>query len=210
MKSNHQSLPNLYLASQSPRRRQTLEELTAPFQVISSPYQENAEEFAHLVPAEQAAKLASLKAFHAARNLSEGLVIGADTIVVLEDRVLGKPKDRDDARQMLQSLSGRPHQVITGLAIVNVDGLVTRSRAETTRVFFRKLSDADIVYYTNTKEPYDKAGAYAIQGHAGLFVERIEGCYFNVVGFPVVAFSNLLKETGYDLLEYIRRSGAAS
>ena len=126
MKTKGRPLPPLYLASQSPRRQQILTELQIPFTVISSPYKEDATEFAHLSQGEQAAKLAALKAFHAAGQRSEGLVIGADTIVVLKDRILGKPRDRDDARQMLQTLSGEVHEVITGISLVDCEALTTR------------------------------------------------------------------------------------
>ncbi|RCK79945.1 MAG: Septum formation protein Maf [Candidatus Ozemobacter sibiricus] len=199
-------LPRLLLASQSPRRKAILAELGVPFEVIRSPYQERAEDVEHLTPVEQAGKLASLKAFHAAKNLHDGLVIGADTIVVVDETILGKPRDPDDARRMLESLSGRAHQVITGLALVDPVGLRTVSRAEITKVFFKELSDREIRHYVNSPEPYDKAGAYAIQGLAALFVERIEGCYFNVVGFPIMAFSRLIKELGHDLLDWIKES----
>ena len=196
--------PPLYLASKSPRRKEILTDLGIPFEELASPYQERQEDVAHLAPAEQAAKLASLKAFHAARSLQEGLVIGADTIVVVDSTILGKPRDREDARQMLGSLSGRAHQVITGVAVVDPRGLRTVSRAEITKVFFKELSERELTRYLDSPEPYDKAGAYAIQGMAALFVERIEGCYFNVVGFPVMAFSLLVKELGHDLIDWMK------
>ncbi len=156
-----------------------------------------------MTPEQQAAKLAGLKAFHAAANLREGIVVGADTIVVQGDAILGKPQNKEDAAAMLHSLSGRRHRVITGVAVVDVAELRTLSHAETTMVFFRELNKKDVDFYLATDEPYDKAGAYGIQGHAGLFVEKLEGCYFNVVGFPVVAFRNLLLQLGYDLNDFI-------
>lgn len=198
-----QSLPKLYLASKSPRRREILQELKIPFSLIDSPYEEKFEDVMDLSPEQQAAKLAGFKAFHAASALSEGIVIGADTIVVQGDAILGKPADRKDAESMLYSLSGKRHRVVTGLAVVDVKGLRTLSHAEVTRVFFRDLSRRDVEFYLNTDEPYDKAGAYGIQGHAALFVEKLEGCYFNVVGFPVVAFRNLMLQLGHDLNDYI-------
>lgn len=197
-------LPQIYLASKSPRRREILSELKIPFELIDSPYQEKLEDVMDLSPKQQAAKLAGLKAFQAAAPLSEGIVVGADTIVVHGETILGKPADRQDAASMLYSLSGKSHQVITGIAVVDVNGLRTLTHAEVTRVFFRKLTSSEIEFYLNTDEPYDKAGAYGIQGHAALFVERLEGCYFNVVGFPVVAFRNLMLQLGYDLIDYIR------
>ncbi|MBF0500456.1 MAG: septum formation protein Maf [Candidatus Riflebacteria bacterium] len=196
-------LPPLFLASQSPRRREILDEIGIPFSVISSPYQEKISDVEDLLPTEQASKLAALKAYHAAKAVSGGIVIGADTIVVLDKHILGKPRDREDARRMLELLAGKPHKVITGVALVNTIDLSTVTHSEVTRVFFRGLSAREIDRYLDTPEPYDKAGAYAIQGLAGLFVERIDGCYYNVVGFPLVAFSRLMKEAGYDLFDYV-------
>ncbi|HNX77934.1 MAG TPA: Maf family protein [Candidatus Rifleibacterium sp.] len=196
-------LPPLYLASKSPRRQEILTGLKIPFKILDSPYEEKFSDVAELEPEEQASKLAGLKAFHAAGSLSSGLVIGADTIVVQGNSILGKPRDRRDAEQMLAALSGRRHRVITGIALVDVDGFRTYSHAEVTSVYFRELSPKDIKTYLDTDEPYDKAGAYGIQGHAGLFVEKIEGCYFNVVGFPVVAFEKMMQMAGYDLVDFM-------
>lgn len=196
-------LPKIYLASKSPRRQEILTGLKIPFSLLDSPYEEKFSDVAELEPEEQAAKLAGLKAFHASGSLRSGLVVGADTIVVQGNTILGKPKDRKDAESMLNSLSGRRHRVITGLSIVDAEGFRTYSHAEVTSVYFRKLTPKDIKTYLDTDEPYDKAGAYGIQGHAALFVEKIEGCYFNVVGFPLVAFSGLIKMAGYDLVDYI-------
>lgn len=201
------TLPPLYLASQSPRRQEILRDLGVSFTVISSPYTEKEADVTDLAPPEAASKLASLKAFHAAKTLDEGIVIGADTIVVINNRILGKPKDKDGARDMLSMLSGKPHKVITGLAVVDTRRLQTVSHAEITKVFFRELSDREIRYYLATREPYDKAGAYAIQGIASLFIDRIEGCYFNVVGFPVVGFDRLLGQINLNLLDYMGKGG---
>lgn len=197
------NLPQIYLASKSPRRHEILHGLNIPFQYIESPYEEKISDVANLAPAEKSPRLACLKALHAAAKLNSGLVIGADTIVVDGDEILGKPKNREDAERMLRSLSGKKHQVISGIAIVNAETKKTYSHAEITDVYFRHLTDKDIETYLNTDEPYDKAGAYGIQGHASLFVERIEGCYFNVVGFPVVAFNMLMKIAGYDLVDFM-------
>lgn len=200
-------LPKIYLASKSPRRHEILHGLHIPFEYIESPYEEKITDVADLVPEEKSAKLAGLKAMYAATTLDSGLVVGADTIVVDGSEILGKPKDREDAKRMLSELSGKRHRVITGISIVDAGKNATYSHSEITYVYFRELSPKDIETYLNTDEPYDKAGAYGIQGHAGLFVEKIEGCYFNVVGFPVVAFSNLMKVAGYDLLDYMNIGG---
>lgn len=198
-----QELPKIYLASKSPRRQEILAGLKIPFSIINSPYEEKFSDVADLEPEEQAAKLACLKAFHASSALHDGLVVGADTIVVLGNTILGKPKGREEAESMLTSLSGRRHRVITGISLVDARGLRTFSHAEVTYVYFRELTAKDIKTYLDTDEPYDKAGAYGIQGHAALFVERIEGCYFNVVGFPVVAFRGLVKLAGYDIIDFM-------
>jgi septum formation protein len=201
--TSKRSLPPLYLASQSPRRREILADLGIPFETIRSPYQENPADCADLSPADTASKLAALKAFHAAQNSPEGIVIGADTIVVLDNHILGKPKDREDARAMLEKLSGKPHKVITGISLVDGRGLRTLCHSEVTKVHFRALSEREIRLYAGTSEPYDKAGAYAIQGFASIFIERIEGCYYNVVGFPVTAFAGLLRQLDLDILDYM-------
>jgi septum formation protein len=199
-----QKLPKIYLASKSPRRQEILKGLGIPFEIINSPYEEKLEDVLELNPAEKAAKLAGLKAFHAASSLDDGIVIGADTIVVQGDTVLGKPNGREGAENMLHSLSGKRHKVITGVAVVDVQGLRTFTHSEITNVFFRDLSKKEVDDYLDMDEPYDKAGAYGIQGHAALFVEKIDGCYYNVVGFPIVAFRNLMEELGYDLMDYIK------
>jgi septum formation protein len=196
-------LPTIYLASKSPRRREILSTLKLPFECISSPYEEKESDGDGLSPEDFASRLACLKAIAAAKSYSSGLIVGADTIVVQESAILGKPKDRADAKRILQSLSGRRHKVITGLAIVDAATQKSISHNEITYVYFKKLSEEDIELYLNTDEPYDKAGAYGIQGHAGLFVERVDGCYFNVVGFPVAAFAKLLGFMGQNINKYI-------
>ena len=203
------AIPKIYLASKSPRRHEILHGLHVPFEYIESPYEEKISDVADLEPEEKSAKLASLKAMYASHSLESGLVIGADTIVVDGSEILGKPKDRTDAKRMLNELSGKKHRVISGIALVDVEQKKIYSHSEITYVYFRKLSDKDIETYLDTKEPYDKAGAYGIQGHAALFVEKIEGCYFNVVGFPVVAFDNIMKEAGYNLIDFMKLEGKA-
>ncbi len=196
-------LPKIYLASKSPRRREILTSLNIPFECIDSPYKEKESDGEGLAAEDFASRFACLKALAAAKNYKTGLVVGADTIVVQDGKILGKPKDREDAKTILKNLSGRNHKVITGLAIVNAETQKSFSHNEITKVYFKKLSELDLEVYLNTKEPYDKAGAYGIQGHAGLFVEKIEGCYFNVVGFPVAVFNKMLKLMGYDLNHYL-------
>jgi septum formation protein len=179
----------LLLASASPRRREILERLGFEFEVVPTGVEENGVRcddhagFTVLV--------AGLKADEARRLRPASTIIAADTIVVLGERRLGKPADDAEAISMLRALSGRPHEVITGLAVIGRDG-ARLTGAERTRVFFRDVTDGEIARYVETGEPFGKAGAYAIQGYAAPFIERIEGCYFNVVGLPVSLLFALL------------------
>jgi septum formation protein len=134
-------------------------------------------------------RLATAKACAAAKALDpdadRAMVIGADTVVVADGHILGKPADADDARRMLRLLSGRDHDVLTGLTLLSFPAGVETAHLESTRVSFLQLSDKDIEDYLLTGEPFDKAGAYGIQGIGGRFISRIEGCYFNVMGLPI-------------------------
>lgn len=188
----------LVLASASPRRRELLERLGIPFKVSVSKAEENIDR-GNLTPEQLARELALLKAKDVARTLEDGLVIGADTIVVLDDEILGKPKSREEAGRMLHLLSGRSHQVITGLALVEAGGGRVQLTSEVTTVWFRRLDPGEVEWYLDTGEPMDKAGAYGIQGKGSILVDRIEGCYFNVVGLPLTRLYLMLKERGYPL-----------
>jgi septum formation protein len=134
-------------------------------------------------------RVATTKAREAAKSLDVGagraVVIGADTVVVVDGRILGKPTDADDARRMLRLLSGRDHHVLTGLTFISIPDGVETTDVESTLVSFLQLSDKDIENYLLTGEPFDKAGAYGIQGIGGRFISRVEGCYFNVMGLPI-------------------------
>ena len=139
-----------------------------------------------------------------AASTARALVIGADTVVGINGQILGKPRDEDDARRMLRLLSGREHQVYTGVSLVRCGVYpAVPSYSDTnlamTRVFFREMTDAEIDAYVATGEPMDKAGAYGYQGRAGLFVERIEGDYYNVVGLPLCLLGNMLSKAGVKL-----------
>ena len=152
-----------------------------------------------LSPDELVKELSRCKAAEVAAGAGpEDVVIGADTIVVLDGAVLGKPKDASDARRMLTALSGRSHTVYTGVTVIR-GGAVLR-HAERTEVWFRPLSAAEIDRYVATGEPLDKAGAYGAQGLASLFVEKLDGDFFNVMGLPLCALGKLLKELGVELL----------
>jgi len=170
----------LVLASQSPRRKELLALAGFKFSVRSRPVEEARR--AGEAPVAYARRLAREKA-HAAWELLGEVVLGADTIVVVGDRVLEKPADAGDARAMLRLLSGREHVVITGICLRHAGGAIV-DHAETS-VRFAEMTTEEIDEYIASGEPMDKAGAYAIQGLASKFVERIDGCYFNVVGLPV-------------------------
>jgi septum formation protein len=185
----------IILASQSPRRRELLSLLLEQFRVIEGSFDESTVPDT-LCPSEHVVYSARMKAESVATIHSDAVVVGADTIVVLDDRIMGKPTDPEDAKLMLSSLSGRTHQVYTGLAVM-ADG-VKISAFECTDVVFSNLSEQVIERYVATGEPLDKAGAYGIQGVGCALIERINGCYFNVVGLPVYRLSRLLTHFGVD------------
>jgi septum formation protein len=187
----------LILASASPRRRALLAELGVPFQVVVGyvPEELNSE-----VDVEtQAVMLAARKAHAVAPGLTEGLVLGADTIVSIEREMLGKPRDDADATHMLRLLSGHEHQVVTGVALVDAATGAAQSTAVTSAVHMRTLSDAEIAAYIMSGEPCDKAGAYAIQGLGRSLIDYFGGCYTNIVGLPLCAVAALLTDAGFDI-----------
>lgn len=189
-------MSKIVLASQSPRRRELLSVLFDNFDIIVS----NADETVppHLTPEECVMEIARRKLFDVKEKACDALVIAADTIVVLDNKILGKPRDEEDAFDMLSSLSGREHTVYTGVAIAfNNKSSVF---AEKTGVTFRKLNSNMIASYIKTGEPMDKAGAYGIQNKGALFVEKIKGDYFNVVGLPICRLSKELELLGFSVL----------
>ena len=189
----------LILASGSPRRRELMEMLCPENLEIVPAVGEEAADPAlppdELVKALSRAKAAEVRARCAA---PDDAVIGADTVVALDGAVLGKPRDKADARRMLRALSGRTHTVYTGVTVLR--GAQSLSHAERTEVRFRALSDEEIERYIATGEPMDKAGAYGAQGYASLFVEHLDGDFFNVMGLPLCALGKLLKQLGVNLL----------
>jgi len=185
----------IVLASSSPRRRELLTMVGMRPVVIHPEADENrhpeekVEEFLE--------RVAVAKGMSIYKNpYYSDLLISADTIVLLGDRVIGKPTDREDARKMLKDLSRKSHEVLTGIALIHKGE--TRFAISRTRVFFRTLTIAEIDHYLDHEEYLDKAGAYAIQGRAAVFAERIEGCYFNVMGFPLALFHSMLTLFGLD------------
>lgn len=190
----------LYLASKSERRQNILRSLGFEFTVLEPDEAEQSiGEFRSLVVSN-----ALSKAWSVSKMVDYGCIIAADTVVVVDDRVLGKPKSYDEARCMLETLSGRWHLVATGLAVVLIPEKLQFTAVEETNVKFKTLTEEEIEFYLSTGEPFGKAGAYAIQGYASLFVERIEGCFFNVVGLPVKTLYELLRKAGLNVFDYIR------
>lgn len=198
-------MKKIYLASASPRRVELLKVLGLPFEQVISKVPETA--YLETNPAALAETLALAKARAVAGKEGRGLVIGADTIVVYQGEILGKPRDRNDAVQMLTLLSGGTHLVISGVALVDAEGGRELVNHEITRVTFRDLSPEEIGCYADTGEPMDKAGAYGIQGIGGILVKEIHGCYNNVVGLPLTLLVELLKEMGFDVWMYLGKEG---
>ena len=180
----------LILASSSPRRKSLLQELGLKFKVIPSHIEEK-----NIPgdPEKNARTWAFLKAQEVAMR-HQGVIIGADTIVVLGGKIFGKPRDEAEARRMLYQLSGHTHRVITGMALINTQNEHTISEVVESRVTFRILSEKEIDAYIATKEPMDKAGAYGIQGQGAKFIRRVQGCYTNVVGLPISSCLKYLKQ----------------
>ncbi len=172
----------LLLASASPRRREILENLGFEFEILPSNVDES--EVPWNDPVKSAKLLAEIKAVDAQMTRPRKTIIAADTIVLCDGQVMGKPGSPEEAKEMLVALSGRMHEVVTGIALIATPN-IRIIEAESTRVFCRELRNEEISRYIETGEPFDKAGAYAIQGYASAFIEKIEGCYFNVVGLPV-------------------------
>jgi septum formation protein len=186
----------LILASASPRRAEILRDAGIAFTVLSSAVDETP--YSNESPIDLVQRLANAKAdLVAARAVGPAIVIAADTVVVLDGHILGKPRSSDDAHNMLTKLSGRTHSVITGVAMVRLPDAERRQFVESTLVHFAPLSPEEISRYLATAEPRDKAGAYGIQGRAGRYIPRIEGCYFNVVGLPLSRLLTSLHELGW-------------
>jgi septum formation protein len=188
-------LPKLILASSSPRRAEILTAVGWEFEKQTADIDET--ELPGEKPEDYVRRLAQEKAETVAEKYADALVLGADTIVVIENQIVGKPKDLADARRMLKMLSGNWHEVLTGVALAKITAgnLKTKVDMQRTRVKFAELARAEIEFLIELGEPLDKAGAYAVQAQAALFIEQIEGDYWNVVGLPVSLVYELLKMT---------------
>lgn len=181
------TLPNIVLASKSPRRANLLKQIGLEFEIYPSGIEEP--QITRVSPATGVQELALTKARAIAAMLDAGLVIGADTVVVIDGEPIGKPENDAHAVEILSQLSGKRHEVVTGVALIDIKQKNEVVWAEKTAVYFRKLRQSEILAYVRSGESSDKAGAYGIQGRAGAFVERIEGCYFNVVGLPLASLT---------------------
>jgi septum formation protein len=187
----------IILASQSPRRRELMALLGVPFTVQTADVDETMD--LALAPEREVARVGASKAQKIAETAAPGdIVVAADTIVLVDGKILGKPKDEADAARMLRLLSGRAHEVLTGLTVWQ-DGRV-QTETVRTAIHFRPLSEQEIRAYVETGEPMDKAGAYGIQGRASVFVERLEGDYFCVMGLPLCTLTGMLRACGVQIL----------
>jgi len=196
--SPKQNMKTIILASVSPRRRELLEKIGLEFKVEASNYNEemNSDQEPHGL-----AKSISLeKAKAIASHHHNALIIAADTFIVFRGKILGKPRSEREAREMLEALSGKIHSVITGFTIIDTDSQRVLSRTTETKVHIKKLTPGEIDAYVRSKEPLDKAGAYAIQGLGSVIVDKINGDYFNVMGLPLNALTESLKEFGINVL----------
>jgi septum formation protein len=191
----------LLLASTSPRRQEILRNLGVRFQVVATRFQEPAVS-SHPHPPRLAREYALQKMEHADIPAVRGLAVSADTLVFLGTEILGKPGDREDARRMLTALSGRNHEVVTALCLRDLTRQDSVLASTTTRVVFDPIPGNLMERYLDREEWTDKAGAYGIQGMAALFIREIEGCFFNVVGFPVNLFYQKLHQLGYRLEDF--------
>lgn len=190
----------IVLASKSPRRSEIFKNIGINFEVIESNFVETFD--AGMNPEEVVKYLAYKKAENVAKTIDdEALVIGADTIVVLDSTIMGKPLSVENSLYMLKELSGKWHKVYSGICVMSTSSKQYFSDFEVTDVKIKKLSDENIEDYIKTGEPMDKAGAYAIQGIGSLIVEKINGCYFNVVGLPIYKLSSLFERFGINLLK---------
>lgn len=188
----------IILASASPRRQELLKNLGLAFEVQVSDVDETLADI--VLPAQMVEKLAERKAAAVAAERTQGLIIGADTIVVLENKPLGKPANHEEAVQMLSSLQGRSHEVYTGLAIIDAATGQSVVTHQVTAVRFKPLTMEQIKRYVETGEPMDKAGGYAVQGLAAIFIDSIRGCYFSVVGLPVAKLADSLRMFGVEII----------
>lgn len=186
-------MKKLILASNSPRRKELLSKIGLQFEVIPSNYDEKISD--NIFTYEKIENIALNKAKDVQNRIQENaIIISADTVVVLDGKILGKPHSKEEARTMIIGLSNKTHEVVTSIAMIDTETKKTIVHSTSTKVTFREISKEEVESYINTSEPYDKAGAYAAQGLAAIFIEKIEGCFNNVVGISLFDVDRMLKE----------------
>lgn len=188
----------IILASTSPRRKQLLETFGLEFKIVASEVDEDLDPT--YKPKQKAELLSLQKAEAVAQKFTDVIVIGADTVVALGETSFGKPKDVDDAKKILQTLSGKTHVVITGFTIIDTKSKKKVTKSVETKVWFRKVTDSEIDNYIEKAKPFDKAGSYALQDLGALFIEKVEGDYLGAVGLPLFALAKELKNFGVTIL----------
>lgn len=186
----------MILASKSPRRKEILENTGFNLEIVSMEIEEISHKTTNV---EKIKDIAYQKTFAVAQNHRDRYVVGADTIVELDGKIIGKPKDEKDAFNILKSLSGKSHNVITAFSFINLEKNIEIVDYSVTKVFFKELDDDMIKWYISTKQPLDKAGAYGIQDKGAVFVEKIEGDFFTVMGFPIEKFVSCLEKLNIKL-----------
>lgn len=190
----------IILASQSPRRREIFRYFTLPFEQVSHTFDEESYPKT-MSPHEYVKNLSIEKAHNVHERYPENIVVAADTIVVIDEEILSKPRNRTEAAHMMHALSGKWHTVITGICIKSFEKVLSQSLE--TKVLLQSLTEQEIQAYLDRGEWHDKVGGYAIQGVGSLFVERIDGCYYNVMGLPVGLLSSMLQQVGINMWNYL-------
>ncbi|HZJ18224.1 MAG TPA: Maf family protein [Patescibacteria group bacterium] len=193
-------MKKIILASKSPRRKQLLESIKLKFEVVVSDFNESL--IKEKDPRKLVEEISKQKAKTVAGKYKDAMIIAADTTVVLDKKIIGKPTSIDNAREILQKLSGRGHKVITGFTILDAKTKKSVTKSVASRVYFKKLTKKEIEAYIKTGEPMDKAGAYGVQDKAGAFIEKIEGDFFNVVGLPIFSVCKTLLEFGINITSH--------
>lgn len=191
-------MQKIILASTSPRRKELLRQIGLKFEVASSDYEEDMS--LPMKPNKLAKHLSSGKAEAVAKNYQEGIIIAADTFVVLGEKLLGKPHTADVAREMLKKISGKQVSIITGLTVIDIKNKKKISHASEAKIFIKKLTDKEITNYIKTGEPLDKAGAFAVQGIGAVLIRKIEGDYSGIVGLPIFKLAEILTKMGVAIL----------
>jgi len=193
-------MKQIILASKSPRRKELLENIGLKFKIVPSDINEDLISFSS--PKEYAERLSKEKAKKVVEEYQDAIIIGADSIVILNGEIIGKPKSLENAKEILRKLSGRKHTVITGFTVVDSKTGKSVTKSVLSSVTFKKLSEEEIDDYVTTGELMDKAGAYAIQEKAGAFIEKVEGDFFNIVGLPIFALCKVLQEFDINISRY--------